>query len=290
MTRPCSSRPRFALVAAALSALSLGLETAPTSAWAADSGPGASPAASESAEKLAEKAYELHGEGKFAEAIATYLKAYAISNAAAVLFNVAMIYDHKLHEPELAADYYRRYLGAPDVEPDLVQKANARLAALKSTAAPTAPAPAPATPPPPPPPTPTAPAPAPPTPTALAPATPPPTPPSSPWRTTGLVVAASGVAGLAASAVLAVVAKGKNDDANSLCNGAACSSPQGVMLAHDAGTFATASTVVFVAGAVLVAGGVVLYLGAPRSPPSAAWAVAPLVGRDGGGVSLRAGF
>jgi hypothetical protein len=62
------------------------------------------------------------------------------------------------------------------------------------------------------------------------------------------------------------------------------------MLAHDAGTFATASTVVFVAGAVLVAGGVVLYLGAPRSPPSAAWAVAPLVGRDGGGVSLRAGF
>jgi tetratricopeptide (TPR) repeat protein len=291
MTRQSPARPRLVLAAAALA---LAFEAVPGTAWAADApSPQASP--SQSAEKLAEKAYELHGQGKFAEAIATYLQAYAISNAAAVLFNIAMIYDHKLHEPALAADYYRRYLGASDVEPDLAQKANARLAALKQAAedeakareiaAPPPPQPEVASPPPPPPPV------SPPPPPAQAGGTGSAGSRGSGLRTTGVVVGVAGVAGLGASAVLAILAKGKNDDANALCDGAACSNEQGVMLAHDAGTFATASTVAFVAGAALAACGVVLYLAAPRGPaPATAWLLAPAVERAGGGLSVRAVF
>jgi tetratricopeptide (TPR) repeat protein len=302
MIRPCPRRVRFALVAVALA---LGFEAfeafeaapaaAASPADAGPSGPSASPASAQSAEKLAEKAYELHGAGKFAEAIATYLQAYAISNAPAVLFNVAMIYDHKLHEPELAAEYYRRYLGAADVEPDLVQKANARLAAIKLAEQETKAREATPRPPPEEPPAAAAPAPS-PAPSAPAPGVAPTA--ASPVgsvgsgrRTAGLVVGVAGLAGLGASAVLAVVAKSKNDDANAVCNGAACSNEQGVTLARDAGTFATASTVAFIGGAALAAAGVIVYLSAPRAAsPSSAWVVAPLVARSGAGLSLQAGF
>jgi tetratricopeptide (TPR) repeat protein len=297
MIRLCSSSHRLAL---AVAVASLVVEGVPATVFAADA-PSSFPASSpnaQSAEKLAEKAYELHGAGKFAEAIATYLQAYAISNAAAVLFNVATIYDRKLHESALAADYYRRYLGAADVEPDLVQKANSRLAALKQAdeeakareaAVPPVQAPPPVAPvssaPPPPPPS--------PVPTARVADT----SAGSGWRKAAIVVGGVGVAGLGASVVLAVVAKGKNDDANAFCNGAACSNAQGVSLAHDAGTFATASTVAFVAGAALAVGGVVVYLAAPSSSTSAAstgsyaaWGIAPVIVRAGGGLSMQAGF
>jgi hypothetical protein len=110
-------------------------------------------------------------------------------------------------------------------------------------------------------------------------------------RTAGIVTGGVGVLGLGASAVLAVVAKNKNDDANALCNGNACSTRQGVTLAHDAGSFATASTLAFAGGAALAACGVILYFSAPKGgAPSTAWAVSPVVGPTGGGLSLGAGF
>src|SRR5262249_23203102 len=59
------------------------------------------------AEALASEAYAQHLAGRDAEAIGTYLKAYELSHAAAILFNVAMIYDRKLHERALAMDYFR---------------------------------------------------------------------------------------------------------------------------------------------------------------------------------------
>ena len=71
--------------------------------------------------------------------------------------------------------------------------------------------------------------------------------------------------GLGASLVLGLVAKGKNDDANAICNGAACSNDRGVTLAHDAGTFATVSTVTFVSGLVLAGAGVTMIVLAPKS-------------------------
>jgi hypothetical protein len=118
--------------------LFLGLRPIPARAADTDKSEGApsSPAdaaapPSPSAQELADRAYELHSAGDFAASIATYLKAYELSNAGVILLNVATIYDRKLHERDLAADYYRRYLHAPDAEPDLVQKATQRLTTLK---------------------------------------------------------------------------------------------------------------------------------------------------------------
>src|SRR5258708_15957626 len=81
-------------------------------------------------EQLANLAYEQHAAGKYPEAIATYLKAYEISKAAEILFNVATIYDRKLHERELAADYYRRYIRTPEAHPDLLDRATDGLTGL----------------------------------------------------------------------------------------------------------------------------------------------------------------
>ena len=210
------------------------------------------------AEDLANEAYAQHTEGRFAEAIATYLKVYELSKAGAVLFNVAAIYDRKLHERALAMDYYRRYIGAPDAEPELVGKATVRLTALKSEAdaesksaamLPTTPSPAP-------PPARAVSAPAPPLPPVEA-TEPAPDAKSGPsaLRTSGVVVGAVGVAGVGASLILGLLAKQRNDDANAICDGPACQNSHGVGLAKDAGTFATASTVSFVAGLSRYSGG-----------------------------------
>jgi tetratricopeptide (TPR) repeat protein len=261
---------------------------------------GASPAradgtdtASGNAEALANEAYEQQAAGKFPEAISSYLKAFELSKSGVILFNVATLYDKKLHERDLAAEYFRRYLRAPDAEPELVQKANQRLTTLKHeadeeerkrSAAPVALPPAAVAPEP------------------VAVSAPPAatttdegvTETSRPLRPVGVVVGAVGVASLATSAVLAVLAKGKNDDANALCNGQECSSDRGVTLASQAGTMATASTVTFVAGVTLLVGGVTLYFAAPRRmSPSASTArmtLAPDVGLSHAGMTLQGSF
>ncbi|HEX4445490.1 MAG TPA: hypothetical protein VH044_02085 [Polyangiaceae bacterium] len=234
--------------------------------------PTAPSAAAPSAESLAARAYALHEAGRYAEAIATYLEAYKLSSAAVTLFNVATIYDRKLHESALAADYYRRYLAAPDAEPELVKKATARLTALKGEDVAT--------------------------PIAVPP--PPPSPPSplSPpvhaaaLRPAGIAVTAVGVAATGAGLVLGLLAKCKNDDANGMCSGRVCSSEEGVMLAHQASTLATASTATFFAGLALAGGGVVMILLSPRhaSQPSSHLAIAPFVGPYGAGLGARASF
>jgi hypothetical protein len=250
------------------------------------------------AEQLAEQAYQQHASGKEAEAIATYLRAYELSHAAAILFNVATIYDRKLRERGLAEDFYRRYLGAPDAEPELTRKATERLTSLKkededeaeAKRAAVVVAPVPTT-----------------TPPAIAPQSEPPaasvvqpapaavaSPASNGHtvRTVGIVVGALGVAGVGASMVLGVLAKAKNDDANAVCNGATCANENGVMLANQAGSLASASTVTFVAGLALVGGGITTYLLAPKDPasPMARIRITPEVGLDRAGVSIGGSF
>ncbi len=252
------------------------------------------------AEQLAEQAYEQHAAGKDAEAISTYLRAYELSKASALLFNVATIYDRKLRERGLAEDFYRRYLAATDAEPDLVRKATERLTALKkeddaeaaakSASITVAPIPT------------TAPA------AAAAPAqaepvaAPPPSAPASsdtsgagtrPLRTAGFVVGAVGVASIGTSLVLGLVAKGKNDDANAICNGAACTNDRGVTLAHDAGTFATVSTIAFVSGLALVGAGVTMIVLAPKSASAssaARFTLTPQVGLSQVGLNVGGSF
>jgi hypothetical protein len=258
---------------------------------------------SPSAQELADRAYDLHAAGDYAAAIAMYLKAYDASAVAAILLNVATIYDRKLHERELASEYYRRYLRSPDAEPHLMERASGRLAALKQTeeagpgasrqpgAAPPLPTDAELAP--------EAASEAAPTPGAahLPELDPGARSSASPMRAAGFGVGAVGLVSLGSSVVLALLARSKNSDANMECDGAACSSSEGVRMAHQAGNLATASTVTFFAGLGLAGGGLAMVLLAPRSSASSgssssrlALTVSPSFGAGGVALGLRGGF
>lgn len=83
-------------------------------------------------EALAGEARALYDAGEFGQAVARYLEAYKLQPTAAVLYNVAVIYDKKIQEVDLAIEYYRRYIASPDADPKAVQRATARLQALKA--------------------------------------------------------------------------------------------------------------------------------------------------------------
>jgi hypothetical protein len=232
----------------------------------------ANPNGTDTAETLADQAYKEQAAGKFAEAIGTYSRAYELSGAGAILFNIATIYDRKLHERALAMEYFRRYLQTPDAESAFVQKATERLSVLKAEAdeeersrrvlpsATPGPGASPLSPP---------------SPTAQPlPATPPPDVPppgaSKAWHTAGIVVGVTGIAGVGASMILGVLTKDKSADANEFCGTTTCRDPRGVTLEHQASTLGTAATAAFVAGAAFVAAGVTIYLVAPKSSGGAA--------------------
>lgn len=93
-------------------------------------------------------------------------------------------------------------------------------------------------------------------------------------RTIGVVLGIAGVAGLGLGGIFTGVAVSHHNEAKgnctadeSLCN------PAGRESYAAAGDAANVATVAFIAGAVLLAGGVVLYLTAPRGtkPSTAAW-------------------
>jgi len=231
------------------------------------------------AEELAGQAYDSYKKGDYGQALAQYQRAFQISAAAPLLFNIAQIYDRKLHERELASDYYRRYLKLPDADPELIKRANERLVALKreedalkeNPPAATAPQPA----------------------GARAGADGSPTPSSADHapnsgatlRTAGLAVTGLGVVGVAVGTIFGLTAKSKNDDAASQCPSNACPNQQGVSLTEDARHAATISTVGFVAGGLLVAGGLTLYFTAPKDQRTAL-RLAPSVGLHTAGLTL----
>lgn len=92
-----------------------------------------------SVEALAADARRLYADEKYSEAVGKYLTAYRLAPTAALLYNIAFIYDRKLDEAELAADFYRRYIRSPDAEPDAVQRATERLRELAAVRARTEP-------------------------------------------------------------------------------------------------------------------------------------------------------
>jgi hypothetical protein len=107
----------------------------------------------------------------------------------------------------------------------------------------------------------------------------------------GLVVGGIGVAGLAVGSVTGVLALGAKSDAVNACPSYPdrCASDGSGTRANDrATTLATISTISFVAGGALVAGGAVLFFLAPRAK-SAVRAV-PAVGQNGAGLVLFAPF
>lgn len=89
----------------------------------------------EQVERLAGEARALYDKEEYGQAVAVYLEAYKLQPTAAVLYNVAVIYDKKLGEADLAIDFYRRYIGSPDADPAVVQRATARIQELKTAQA-----------------------------------------------------------------------------------------------------------------------------------------------------------
>jgi hypothetical protein len=82
-------------------------------------------------------------------------------------------------------------------------------------------------------------------------------------RIVGLGIAAAGLGGLALGGVYGFIAKSKNDEASEMCNGNLCPDRRGVALTEEAHRAARVSTVSFIVGGALVAGGVGLFIFAP---------------------------
>jgi hypothetical protein len=124
---------------------------------------------------------------------------------------------------------------------------------------------------------------------ATAPVTPAPIPPPPassatpklPLRTVGVVTGAVGVVGVALGAVfggLAIATRGSD------CPGGACQSASDRSTAYTQGTV---STVGFVAGGALLAGGLTLFLVAPKSTEAhSSVSVSPMMGPSTGGLQL----
>jgi PEGA domain len=117
---------------------------------------------------------------------------------------------------------------------------------------------------------------------------------SFPWRTVGLVTAGAGLVALGVGTYFGLDAKSKNDQSNSSgCNASNndCT-PSAAAIRRDAITAGNTSTVLFVVGGVLAAGGVALWLLAPAPQADGAVGVsaAPLIVPGGAGLSLSTGW
>jgi hypothetical protein len=108
-------------------------------------------------------------------------------------------------------------------------------------------------------------------------------------KTIAYVAGGAGVVGLVLGGVFGLVSKGTYNNAlQNECGGNpnACST-QGAQDGQTAHSQATISTVGFIAGGALLAGGAVLYF---TSPKGSAVAVAPTVGTAGGGLNVTGGW
>lgn len=106
--------------------------------------------------------------------------------------------------------------------------------------------------------------------------------PPSKWRPVSFVMMGLGAVGLVTGTIFGVSAISKKNDAG--CDGTNCSGsavPDAEEKLGEAQSAGTASTVFFVAGGLLAAGGVVLYFMAPRGGPRASAQATPT------GVGLR---
>jgi hypothetical protein len=104
---------------------------------------------------------------------------------------------------------------------------------------------------------------------------------STPGRTQrilGLVVAGAGVVGMGIATGIGLAAKSHYDDSKGHCTGNLCDA-QGGAIRDDARSTGNVGTVVFVVGAVALAGGVVLWLTAPSSDKPSSAGAAPAIWR-----------
>lgn len=109
-------------------------------------------------------------------------------------------------------------------------------------------------------------------------------------RVAGLVVGGVGIVGLGLGAFFGLQAKSHLDDSNAdgHCHDGNKCDAIGVQARSDAQSAATISTIAFAAGAVAVAGGLVLYLTAPKGASHVA--IAPSLSPREPGLVLRGAF
>lgn len=108
--------------------------------------------------------------------------------------------------------------------------------------------------------------------------------------TVGLIIAGAGVVGLGLGTVFGVVASSKQSDSG--CNGTKCPDDTSKGKLDDAISAATKSTVFFIAGGALLAGGLTLYFVAPRTSSSrgsgaASARLRPVVGPNGAALMFE---
>lgn len=109
-------------------------------------------------------------------------------------------------------------------------------------------------------------------------------------KTAGIIIGAAGLVTIGVGTVFGLSAKSKNDEAAGMCSGLECSTAHAITLTEEARTAATISTVGFVAGGALLAGGVVLYLLAPKGESKTALRLAPRVGPQTALLSMGGNF
>jgi serine/threonine-protein kinase len=115
--------------------------------------------------------------------------------------------------------------------------------------------------------------------------------PNATRRWIGVGVGALGVVGVGLGSAFGLVAKSKLDQSNSShCDSSDHCDSTGLGLRKDSKDAAGLSTILFVAGGVALAAGVVLYVTAPRARPASAIVVAPALLAGGGGALVRASF
>jgi hypothetical protein len=120
-----------------------------------------------------------------------------------------------------------------------------------------------------------------PPPSAIPPPLPPAPPPSTAQRTAGLALIGVGAAGLVVGGITGGLAVAKHASLTSTCPGGNCLVSQQAALEADVDTYhrlATTSTVGVIAGAAVLATGVVVVLTAPRAQPGREAFLAPVLG------------
>ena len=115
--------------------------------------------------------------------------------------------------------------------------------------------------------------------------------PGTPFRIGGLIVAGVGLVGVGLGTAFGVIASSKLSDSNAdnHCDAQNTCDAVGLGLRSDAQSAATISTVGFIAGAVMIAGGITMFVLAPKKSP-AQTALVPAVGSGFYGATLFTRF
>ena len=108
-------------------------------------------------------------------------------------------------------------------------------------------------------------------------------------RIAALGLGGAGIVGLALGSFFGLKSISKHSDYEALCGASGCSPAAGPI--HDSAVAAgNVSTVTFLLGGALVAGGAVLWFMAPKAAPPSALRVVPVVGASNAGLVLAGGW